>query len=186
MLCVGKGKELKRTGNLMWAVLTGKQVITEDWISESVRAKQILDIDNFLATDPVREAQWGTSLNDSIARGVQGLKPFESWSFCFTPAVKADLGKGFTDLKEICTAAGAKSIQNTVPRKGPQKLCTTVMIATSDDKDLDFLRGNGWKVYSKEIITLSILRGSLDLDSDEFLLESNAPAQASKSKKRKR
>lgn len=186
ILCVGHDKELKRTSNLILAVLAGKKIVTENWVSESVKAKQILDFEGYLATDPVREAEWGTSLSDAIARGEQGVKPFLDWSFCFTPAVKAQLGKGFADLKAPCVAAGAKSIQNTIPRKGPQELCTTVVIATNNDKDLENLRGNGWRVYAKEMITLSILRGSLELESDEFLIENEAPKQTGKGKKRKR
>ena len=186
ILCVGKGKELKKTSKLIMAVLAGKKVITENWVSESVKAKRILDFEDYLATDPVREAEWGTTLSDAVTRGEGDLKPFDHWSFCFTPAVKSELAKGFADLKALCIAAGAKSIQNTIPKKGPQEPFTTVLIATNDDKDLDILRGKGWKVYTKEIITLSILRGSLDLESDEFLIETEATKQTGKSKKRKR
>ena len=170
----------------MLAVISGKMVVTEDWVSESVKAKQILDLADFAATDPVREAEWGTSLSEAIARGVEGLKFFTNWSFCFSPAVKKELGNGFAEMKQLCLAAGAQSIQNTLPRRAPSDPCTMVIIATTSDKDLNALHGHGWKVYSKEIITLSILRGTLDLDSDEFLLDDKIPTETENGKKRKR
>ena len=187
ILCVGKEAELKRTSNLVLAVLNGKDVITDTWISESVDAKVLLDVEQYKATDPSREDEWGTSLTDAIARGKEGLRPFLDLSFCFTPAVKTELGKGFADMKSICLQGGAKSIQATLPRKGPQEPCRTIMIASNgDDKDVESLHRNGWKVFIKEIITLSILRGSLQLESDEFIIHGKSTPQVGKSKKRKR
>ena len=187
ILCVGKEAELKRTSNLVLAVLNGKDVITDTWISESVNAKVLLDVEQYKATDPSREDEWGTTLTDAIARGKEGLQPFVNWSFCFTQAVKTELGKGLTDVKNICLQGGAKSIQATLPRKGPQDPGRTIMVASNgDDKDVGILQQNGWKVYSKDIITLSILRGSLQLESEEFVIQGKSTPQAGKSKKRKR
>ena len=187
ILCVGKEAELKRTSNLVLAVLNGKDVITDTWISESVNAKVLLDLEQYRATDPSKEDEWGTSLTDAIARGKEGLRPFVDLSFCFTPAVKTELGKGFADMKSICLQGGAKSIQATLPRKGPQEPCRTIMIANNgDDQDVEFLHRNGWKVFSKEMITFSILRGSLQSESEEFMIDGKSPPQVGKSKKRKR
>ncbi|KAL8790040.1 MAG: hypothetical protein Q9195_006542 [Heterodermia aff. obscurata] len=187
ILCVGKEAELKRTCNLILAVLNGKDVITDNWISESVKAKVLLDLGQYKATDPSREDEWGTSLTEAIARGKEGLRPFADWSFCFTPAVRTELGKGYADIKSVGLQGGAKSIQATLPRKGPQEPCRTIIIASNgDDKDVEFLHRHGWKVYSKDLITLSILRGSLQLESEEFVIQDPSPPQASKSKKRKR
>ena len=187
ILCVGKEAELKRTSNLVLAVLKGKDVITDTWISESVNAKALLDLGQYKATDPSREMEWGTSLTEAIARGKEGLQPFVDWSFFFTPAVKTELGKGFDDMKKICRQGGAKSPQVTLPRKGPQEPCRTIIVASNgDDEDVEYLHRHGWKVYSKDLITLSILRGSLQLESEEFVIHGKSPAQSSKSKKRKR
>ena len=187
ILCVGKEAELKRTSNLVLAVLNGKDVITDTWISESANAKMLLDLGQYKATDPWREGGWGTSLTEAIARGKEGLRPFVDWFFCFTPAVRKEFGKGFADIKSICLQGGAKSIQATLPRKGPQEPCKTIIVASNkDDQDVEALHRNGWKVYSKDIITISILRGSLQLESEEFVLQGISPPLAGKSKKRKR
>lgn len=183
ILCVGKDAELKKTSNLILAVLTGKSVIADSWISDSVNAKELLDYEDYKATDPSAEEEWGTTLVDAIARGKEGLKPFIDWSFCFTPAIKTELGKGFADIKTICLEAGAKSIQATLPRKGPQEPCRTIMIATGNDKDTGSLHEKGWKTYSKDIITLSALRGSLQLESEEFEIQAKkSPPQTGKGK----
>ena len=168
------------------AVLGGKTVVTDEWITESVKAKKVLELENYLATDPPTESEWGTTLVDAVARGRDHSKPFQDWSLCFTPAVKKELGKGFVELKEICIEAGAKSIQATLPRKGPQEPSVIIMIGANEDKDVPLLQKRGWKVFGKELITFSILRGTLQYDTDEFLIEAQTAPQPSKGKKRKR
>ena len=182
ILCVGKDAELKKTSNLILAVLNGKSVITDSWIKDSANAKELLDYEDYKATDPSAEEEWGTTLADAISRGIDGVKPFTDWTFCFTPAVKNELGKGIADIKIICMEAGAESIQATLPRKGPQEPCRTIMIAASNDKDTAILHGRGWKTYSKDIITLSVLRGNLKPESEEFEIQAKDPPQTGKGK----
>ena len=186
ILCVGKNTELKRTSNLITAVACGKHVVTDNWVSDSARQGKLLNLKDYEAKDPKRETEWGTTLSDAIERGRQGVKALSDWSICFTPNAKAKLGKGFSEMKDICLQAGAKSIQTTTPNKSPQEPLTTLVIAIEDDKDLDLLKTNGWQAYSKEIITYSILRGNLNFDSDEFSIGQQKPKPNSTSKKRKR
>ena len=186
VLCVGRGAELKKTSNLILAVASGKEIITDDWISQSATKGEVLDPEGFLASDPKREEQWGITLSDAIERGRQGVKPLLGYTIHFTLSVKQELGKGFTDLKEIAVFAGAECIKTVVPRKSSDKSPMTMVIAADDDKDLPLLEEKSWKSYSKEIITLSVLRGHLDLDSDEFRVSSQAVKQSGIGKKRKR
>lgn len=184
ILCIGNS-DLKKTCNLVLAVMLGKQVITKDWVVQSVTKGELLDHRDFLARDPIKEAEWETDLGEAIERGRQGVKPFLDFAVHFTPAAKKELGKGFTDLKEIATLAGAKSVQATLPRKsslaqGPK----SIIIALPDDGDLPALEDGGWKSYSKDIVTLSVLRGTLDVNSDEFLIRRKARSEASKRRKR--
>lgn len=131
--------------------------------------------------------EWGTTPSDAVKRGRQGVRALNDWTIHLTPNTKAKLGKGFSELKQICLQAGAKSVQATTPKQGPQELPQTLAIAIEEDKDLELLRANGWHSYSKEIITYSVLRGSLDLSSDEFSIEKpKAKPPSSTSKKRKR
>lgn len=188
ILCVGKG-ELKKTGSLVLAVISGKEIITDDWISTSISKGELLDPRFFLARDPTKEAEWKIDLNESIERGRRGIKPFLNFSFFFTSAAKKDLGKGFTDLKVIAMHAGAKSVQASIPRHLSQlgDKSKTIIIAAQDDGELSALEEAGWRSFNKDIITLGVLRGAVDVESNEFLIhrqnESN-PARSNKRLKR--
>ncbi len=187
ILCVGKDAELKRTSNLITAVACGKHIVTDNWVVDSAKQGKLLDAKDYEAEDPEREQEWGTTLSDAVKRGRKGVRVLNDWTIHLTPNAKAKLGKGFSELKQICLQAGANSVQATTPKKGPQELPRTLVIAIEADKDLELLRANGWHSYSKEIITYSVLRGSLDLSSDEFSIgQPKAKPPKATSKKRKR
>lgn len=187
ILCVGKGKELKRTSKLILAVASGKEIVTDDWITQSATKGSLLDFKDYLVNDAEREFEWGTKLREAIERGRQGIKPFQGWTFHFTSSASKELGKGFAELKEIAVFAGATCIKAGLPRKGAEHDPSTVLIASShDDKDLPALRGGDERAYSKDIITLSVLRGVLDTGSDEFLIDLKPQVEKSASRKRKR
>ena len=186
ILCVGKSAELKKTSNLILAIASGKEIVTDEWISRSAAKGELLDNDDFLAKDPKREAEWGTTLSDAIERGRQGVKALLGYTIHFTPSARKELGKGFSDIKEIAVFAGAECIKATVPRKDPEESPMTVVIAVDDDDELPSLEERSWKAYSKEIITLSVLRGNLELESDEFLVSLKPTAKGGKARKRKR
>ena len=182
VLCVGKG-ELKKTSKLIMAIMLGKEVITDDWVADSARCHELQSIEKYLAQDPKREDEWGFNIRDAIERGRQGLKILQDWTVIFTASAKKEVGKsGFSDLKEIATYAGAKSVLATLPKKPLGELPLTLVIGTVEDVDSPAL--GKWKCYTRDIIGLSVLRGSLDIDSDEFLIQ--RPEQEKGSKKRKR
>lgn len=183
-LCVGK-EELKKTSKLILAVLLGREIIRDAWVVDSATSGKLHDLDGYLARDPQREAEWGVSLRDAIERGRQGTKVLLDIEVVFTPSAKKELGKGFGDLREIATYAGAKRISASLPKKSPEQSPTTIIIAIPTDSDLPALQTLGWACYSKEIISLSVLRGVLDMSSDEFLVGHKTTKPAA-SKKRKR
>lgn len=187
ILCVGKG-ELKKTGSLVLAVISGKEVITDDWISTSISKSELLDPRSFLARDPTKEAEWKIDLSEAIERGRRGIKPFLNLSFFFTSAAKKDLGKGFTDLKVIAMHAGANSVQASIPRK-PSQLgdkSKTIIIAVQDDGELSALEEAGRRSFNKDIITLSALRGTVNVESNEFLIHRQIESNPARSNKRMR
>ena len=185
VLCVGQG-DLKKTCNLVLAVILGKQIITDDWVVQSVAKGELLPLNDFLARDPAKEAEWGIDLSEAIERGKQGVKPLLDYSLYFTPAAKKELGKGFADLKDIALHAGAKSVV-TLPRKpNLRQAPKTVIIAVQEDADLAVSGGMGLKSYNKDIVALSVLRGSLNADSDEFLIHETNRLQGEASKRQKR
>lgn len=181
VLCVGK--ELKKTSKLILAVLLGKDIITDSWVTDSVKGNDLLSVVPYMARDPKKEADWGISLDEAIYRGKQGLRVLQDQTILFTPSAKKDLGKnGFDELKEIVKCAGAK-FSSALPKKSPEETSSsTVVVATHEDTEGATLQKLGWRVYVKDIISLSILRGKLDLESDEFLIKE----QRKESRKRKR
>ena len=182
VLCVGKG-ELKKTSKLIMAIMLGKEVITDDWVTQSARCNKLQDIEKYLARDPEREDEWAFNIRDAIDRGRQGFKVLQDWTVIFTASAKKEVGKsGFSDLKEIATYAGAKSILTTLPKKPPEELPFTLIIGTVEDVNSPAL--GKWKCYTRDIIGLSVLRGCLEIDSEEFLIQK--PEQEKLSKKRKR
>ncbi|KAL8960837.1 MAG: hypothetical protein Q9183_005398, partial [Haloplaca sp. 2 TL-2023] len=96
---VGKGK-LMRTYNFVLAVLLGKDVVTDEWIIQSVKADRMLDPGNFQPRDKEREKAWGSSIGSAIERGKRGHRPLEGWTVTFTPTLKKVLGKTWSELKE--------------------------------------------------------------------------------------
>ncbi|KAI4187371.1 MAG: hypothetical protein LQ348_004097 [Seirophora lacunosa] len=170
VLCTGKG-ELKRTSNLILTVLRGKAVVTDQWVIQSATSKKLLGTADFIPESPARTREWGTSLGDAIDRGRRGLKPLRGWTINFTPSLKRELGKSWSELKDVCLAAGVDAVQAMIPKKTPKELGSTVVVAATHDPDETALEERGWKMFHKEIITYSVLRGELDADSDEFLMK---------------
>ena len=182
VLCVGKG-ELKKTSKLIMAIMLGKEVITDEWVTESARCNEIQNLKEYLAQDPEREQEWRFNIREAVERGRQGLEILQDWTVIFTASAKKEVGKnGFSDLKEIATYAGAESVSTTLPKKPPEELPFTLVIGTVADVDTPALAK--WKCYTRDIIGLSVLRGRLEIDSEEFLIQK--PAQEKGSRKRKR
>ncbi|KAL8810205.1 MAG: hypothetical protein Q9223_002591 [Gallowayella weberi] len=182
VLCTGKD-ELKRTFKLMLAILMGKEVVTDEWVIQGTKANKILDTSDFVPEDAARESEWGTSLSDAIDRGRRGLKPLEGWTVNFTPSAKKELGKSWSELKEICSVAGATAILAMVPRKSPANSEKTILIAATNEADRETLEERGWKIFTKDIITFSVLRGKVDLLSDEFVMAKATKGSGKKTKK---
>ena len=182
VLCVGK--ELKKTSKLILAVLLGKDVVTDSWVTDSVKANDLLSVVGYLPRDPKKEAEWGISLDEAIYRGrTKDLQILKGQTIIFTPSSKKELGKnGFDELKEIVKFAGAKSVSSTLPKKSPEETPSTIVIGTHDNTEKAELQNLGWTAYIKDIISLSVLRGNLDLESDEFLIKE----EKKESRKRKR
>ena len=108
---------------------------------------------------------------------------FKAQVIIFTAEAKRDLGKdGFADLKDIATNAGA-SIETLTPKKKLGDDPKNLIIASSEDAGTVALQN--LRCFTKDILVMSVLRGHLDLGSDEFVIK-NETSQSKGSKKRKR
>lgn len=191
ILCVSSG-QLKKTSNLVLAVLYGKQIITDEWARVSYTRGHLQDIHHYFARDLEREAEWGINLNEAIQRGKNNIKPLAGHIVYFTDSAKKELGSsGFSEIKEIALLAGSKAVRvgssqkiatDIKNQKRQEDDSVMVIVASSSsqnhgekdvDRDLCDLRkeeGGFVGLFSKDIITLSALRGVLDTTSDEFVV----------------
>lgn len=137
---------------------------------DSIKAEKLLSVEDYRAIDTAKEKQWGISLQGAIERGRRGSKPFLGWSIVFTQAAKKEVGSsGFKELKELATIAGANHVSGALPKKSADELPETLVIAGHSDASRDKL-GPSWRCFSHEIIGISILRGKVEVTSDEFLI----------------
>ncbi|KAL8742931.1 MAG: hypothetical protein Q9190_004662 [Brigantiaea leucoxantha] len=171
ILCVGRG-EVKSTGNVMLSMLTGKEIVADSWITRSAKQGKLLDFSLFRVKDLERKREWRTTLNNVIERSRQGVRLFQGWTFNFTPNARRELGKNFVAVKEIALNAGAACVRGFAPRKAPEVTPSTIVIASTRDKDVHALYERGWRSYTKDLITVSVLRGHLDVRSEEFAVTS--------------
>ncbi|KAH0545166.1 hypothetical protein FGG08_000778 [Glutinoglossum americanum] len=180
-LCVGPG-ELKRTSKLTLSVALGKTIATDEWVVDSEQAGHLLDPAPYLPRDPTREQAWRFNLAEAIQRGRDKVKVLEGWSVYFTPSLSRDLGESIKELQQIALSAGASSVQTRLPLVAAEAFTNTVLLGNEGDKDASELTDLGWKLYSKDLLSLSILRGRLDMNSDEFKLSFQPTSQRTKSR----
>ncbi|KAI9793462.1 MAG: hypothetical protein M1833_000748 [Piccolia ochrophora] len=193
-LCVGRG-ELKRTSKLTLSVALGKMLVTDDWVTASSRAGHLLDPSPFFPSDPAHEALWQFSLPEAVKRGKAGVKVFHGWTIYITRQLAKDVkADGLHDLKEMAKAAGAEGVKEGIASLSPREVShSLVLVASERDRDTLKLEEEGWTVFSREILSLSMLRGRLDVDSDEFRIMAKAeesspdvgPRANTKSKRRR-
>ena len=170
VLCIGRNEDLKRTAKILAAILLGKPVVTDAWVTASYEARQIKSTEPYLARDYEMEQEWGTSLKDALARGRQGVKPLLNWTIMTTPALRTRLGRTvLEDLRELCILAGSSTFLGVSPKQSIEHSPSTIVLAVQDDQSLRQLHKD-WRLHSHDIISFSILRGVFKPDEDEFLI----------------
>ena len=91
--------------------MLGKEASIDNWVTDSAKQGKLQSVGQYLARDSEREKEWAINLEETIEKGKQGLKVLQDWTGIFTAPAKKEVGKsGFSDLKEIATFAGAKSV----------------------------------------------------------------------------
>ena len=107
----------------------------------------------------------------------------QDWTVIFTAPAKKEVGKSdFSDLKEIATFAGAKSVSGALPKKGPEEVPSALVIDTQEDAGVSALQN--WKNFTRDVISLGVLRGILNTDSEAFLIPKKQEKGSNKKRKR--
>ena len=187
VFCVRKSAALKKTYNLILAIISGKPIITEDWLHDSLRVGTRHNYNNYPVKAPRREKEWGFKIAAAIERGRKGHKALDDYEVAVTESAEKALGAAFKDIDTVVEAAGSEIIIISEASHIGRPKDNVLMISSQDDSLLGPLTEAGWRCYNKDILTMSILRGVVDTKSDEFLLEvDEAVAEKDKPPKKKR
>ncbi|KAI4627237.1 uncharacterized protein J4E87_004580 [Alternaria ethzedia] len=181
VLCVRDG-DLQKTTKVLYAIARGIPIVTDQWLLESASAKRLLAVSAFKPTIPKQEEEWKIKLDDILEKP---QTPFADFAVHFTKSLKTRYAS-FSDIEAVCKAAGATSVTTGVTRF--KKTADTIVLAgDGDDAEAQKLIKEGVTCYTKDFFTYSILRGVVDLESDEFKIEGTAAGETpSKEQKKKR
>ena len=177
MLCVGNG-ELKRTSKLVLAASQGKAIVTDQWVTDSFQADHLLDIASYFPHDPQREKEWRFSLKEAVDRGrlaqtsSSNPPPFDGWTIYFTANLVRDSKEAASELQAMARAQGAQTYMRRRPSIAFDAVFSTktLVVGLEHDTDEPALVELGWPWYSRDIVALSILRGRVENQTEEFLI----------------
>jgi hypothetical protein len=170
--------DLYKTPKVLKAIAAGIPIVTDRWLTDSAKATEFLAVDKYLPTAPKLEKEWDFKLKDVIG---QPQTPFKGHILHFTTSAHA-LYKPFTEIEQICKAAGAEK----VTKKRMDKSDNVIVLAAEDnDTEVEKLVQDGARCYYRGIIPKSIFRGNFELDSNEFKLGAGDAAATSTSKESK-
>jgi len=163
---------LKKSMKLLLCVASGIPIVTDEWLLDSAREARFLDIKPYKPQVPDQEHEWKFSF-DKIWNKAPG-KVLEGHTIYFTPTLKATY-KPFSEVEELCRAAGARRALSKpgkeVNAKDVADRTIILSLTGHEDKDAMVLMQNGHVCYSRDLLTLSILRAEMNLESDEFKIQ---------------
>lgn len=174
VLCIGGG--LKKTSKILSAVALGKPIVSDKWAQECAKAKVRLDIEPFYARDEKKEGEWEVPENWST-----GESPCEDllkgYTLYVTPSLKNDYGSGWKAIEDLAKLVGVKKVVSKPSRAAPPESDQVILMGLSrGDMDAVALHKEGRKIYEKDLLAMSILRGELCLDDFETEPELDLPA----------
>ncbi|KAF2470184.1 uncharacterized protein BDR25DRAFT_287961 [Lindgomyces ingoldianus] len=181
ILCVRPGT-LNKTMKLLQCIALGIPIVTDKWLQDSAEKTHFLDIKPYIPSIPTLEkelkfslaAVWSTPQSDLLAGKV----------VYFTPALKQVYNK-WRDVEELCKAIGARRVMSKPGKEVRDGSDIVTLALGEDDPDLAVLIEKGYTCYSKDLLTVGILRGDIDLESGEFKIKPDAGKPKKKGRGRK-
>jgi BRCA1 C Terminus (BRCT) domain len=182
-LCVGNGS-LKKTPKLLLAVALGKPVVSDKWVLDSVSKKGRLPLSDYFASDLGREKELG--VDETWSSGEARTDLLKDVILYMTPKVKESYAEEFKTVQKIVKIMGAKKVTSSPARDVKAVENLVVLGLPKGDTDAITLDEMDITVYDKDMLHMAILRGKLELDSDEFKITPVAGAQKGAAKKKKK
>ncbi|KAF1945963.1 hypothetical protein EJ02DRAFT_395251 [Clathrospora elynae] len=170
ILCIRDG-DLPKKAKVLRAIARGVPIVTDKWLLDSAKAVHFLSLAAYKPSVPKQEKEWKFKLEDVLG---QPQAPFKRINIHFTKSLKA-VYQPFTEIEEVCKAAGANKVTSARINKTEDFI---VLAKEDDDAEAQKLMQDGVRCYTRDLLTHSIFRGLLDLDSDEFRIDSGAVAAA--------
>ena len=176
-VCVVPKGELATTAKILRTLAQGKVVVTEEWVRMSVKADQLLDPDSFV---------------HSNIRNLGADRPnlLSGKTLWFTRKLVKEYGAGWSSINDLGKDAGARNVYGGKAHDGEMRdrEKNVIFFGSEDDVDVrELMKEHGKVVYHKDMLSQSILRGELDLESDEFRLDAPAtPVKKGRGGKAKR
>jgi hypothetical protein len=171
--------DLHKTPKVLQAIATGTPIVIDKWLTDSAKAGHFLSVDTYRPSAPKQEKEWDFKLEDIIG---QPQTPFKGYILYFTASAYA-MYKPFTEIEQVCKAAGAEKVTKRKVEKGDNII---VLAAEEGDKEAEKLLQDGMRCYYRGILPKSIFRGNFDLDSDEFRVGGVEAATSEKETKTRR
>lgn len=167
-VCVVTKEHSLKSAKVLHSLAMGRLVVTDDWLTDSKTAGEILDPTKFVHK----------ALEENITHNRRRI--FSGKRLFFTSPLVSNYKDGWSDIQEVAKEAGAIEVDK-VPFNKPTYLrdYNNVVLFGGEKADNDVSRlisEHGRTVYSKELFTHSILSGELVLD-DEFKLTGSAPVK---------
>jgi hypothetical protein len=174
VLCIPEGP-VKKTGKLVMAVAKGIDIVTEKWIADSRRLGRFPSLGQYLPHDGVQQRAWRCNLRDAIHRGKKGLTHLLSGTTVYlTKELRRSLGNLEQEISQIAWILGAEAVERRLPAlKDKDTLSQTgvLVIGVRNDPQGGLVGRLGQVLFNKDILTMAALRGRLERDSEEFVIE---------------
>jgi hypothetical protein len=171
--------ELHKTPKLLAAIAFGTPIVTDKWLIDSAKAGHFVSVSAYRPSAPKQEREWNVKFDQILGHA---QTPFDGYTIHFTKNLKA-LYSPFTEIEQVCQAAGAKKVTSSRMDKVGNII---VLAKDEDDGEVEKLKQEGIMCYNRDLITHSIFRGSVDLDSSEFKIgPETAATNAPKGTKKK-
>lgn len=164
ILVVGNGAPAK-TPKLLMAVALGKPIVRDEWVTASVHASEFVDQDLYLPMDAF-DLKWKDIL-ESDRRQL-----FKGKDLLITPALRKEYRANmWEDIQTLAQVVGFGSTSSSSARSAfkADKEKTVVLGKETEDFDLISLHDEGFACYSKDLLSMSILKGHLN-DKDDFII----------------
>jgi len=178
--CSVRDGGLQKKPKVLYAIARGIPIVIDKWLLDSAKAARFLPLSAYKPSVSKQEKEWNFSLDGVFG---QPQTPFEGYNIHFTKSLKATF-ESFSEIEIVCKAAGAKDVTST----RANKTGNSIVLANNDDDDAELqkLIKEGTTCFTKDILIYSILRGVLDLDSNDFKIAETTTAKASPKEKKKR